>query len=394
MVRTPPCQFFAQEANMTDPVELTKELVKIDSCNPGTGERSVGDYIYMRLSKLGIPVKKQEVFPERFNLIAEIAGSESLPPFVMICHMDTVVVGEGWTEAPFEAEEKDGRIYGRGACDMKSGLACAISVFEELWENDVKPKRSVILIATVDEEAEMNGIRRVLEERLIPKDSFIMDLEPTELAVSVAHKGRIWYHVHSKGVTAHASTPWKGVDAIAAMAKFISTFHELVGQMPKHPEMGVNTVTFGQISGGYQPYVVPDRCMVTMDVRTVEPYTEKDISKLMSEAKSRTEAEFDGIELSWELTGNRPYVYGNKDSELCNAIISAYREVCGLDARPELFPGYTDTAVAAVALENVNCLSFGPGSLEMAHKPDEYVETRQIRLCKKVLHSAVERFCL
>ena len=378
---------------MTDPVELTKKLVAIESCNPGAGEGRLGTYIYERLDTLGLPVKKQEVFPGRFNIIAEIEGNPEKSPLVIICHMDTVVVGDGWTEAPFAAEEKNGRLYGRGACDMKSGLACALSALEELWKKGEKPERTVMFIATVDEEAEMSGIQAVLREKLIPQNSLIMDLEPTSLAVSVSHKGRIWYHVCVRGITAHASTPWKGIDAIAASAEFISALRGAVRGLTEHPEMGAPSVTFGQINGGYQPYVVPDLCKFTMDVRTVPPYSSDDIEALMMTAKSRVEENFTGIALSWECTGNRPYVHGNKDSELCAALSDAYRGICGRDAKAELFPGYTDTAVAAVALSNFNCVSFGPGSLEMAHKPDEYVETDEIILCDKILRSAISRLC-
>ena len=378
---------------MTDPVELTKKLVAIESCNPGVGEGRLGTYIYELLSALGLPVRKQEVFPGRFNIIAKIEGGSGKSPLVMICHMDTVVIGDGWTKAPFAAEEKNGRIYGRGACDMKSGLSCALSVLEELWEQGKKPERAVMFIATVDEEAQMSGIQAILREKLIPENSLIMDLEPTALAVSVSHKGRVWYHVRAHGVTAHASTPWKGIDAIAAAAEFISTLRGLVRGLPEQPEMGAPTVTFGQINGGYQPYVVPDLCEFTMDVRTVPPYSDKDIDALMLKTKSQVEANFPGIELSWEQTGNKPYVHGNKDSELCAALNNAYSGICGRDVKLELFPGYTDTAVAAVALNNFNCVSFGPGSLEMAHKPDEYVETEEIILCNKVLRSAIKRLC-
>ncbi len=378
---------------MTDPVELTKKLVTIESCNPGVGEGRLSDYIYERLETRGIPVRKQQVLPGRFNIMAKIVGSSQKPPLVLICHMDTVVLGDGWTVAPLAAEEKNGRIYGRGACDMKSGLACALSVFEELWEEGKKPERTVMFIATVDEEAEMKGIQEVLREGFIPEGSLMMDLEPTGLAVSVCHKGRIWYHVQVQGVTAHASTPWKGVDAIAAASEFISELRELITSLPEHPEMGATTVTFGQISGGYQPYVVPDLCKITLDVRTVPPYSEKDIEARLTEAMSRAESKFPGMKLWWECTGNRPYVYGNSASELCTALFGAYPEQCGQNARLELFPGYTDTAVAAVALNNYNCVSFGPGSLEMAHKPDEFVEVEQIILCKKILQSTINRLC-
>ena len=378
---------------MSDTIELTKQLVRINSCNPGECEEEIGNFIYSRLKDCGLTVKKQEVYSGRHNIIAEIKGDTELPPLAIICHMDTVVVGDGWTVDPFAADEKNGCIFGRGACDMKSGLACALSVIEETWESGKKLKRTLYFIATVDEEAEMNGIQAILSENYLPKDSLLMDMEPTSLAVATAHKGRIWYRVNVRGITAHASTPWKGIDAIAAAACFISKTRDFIYQMPVHPEMGSNTVTFGMIMGGYQPYVVPDYCTMTMDVRTVAPYTEQNIMELMKKAKDCVEMNFRGIEISWELTGNRPYVYGNKKFQLCTEICNAYQEVCGSEAHIELFPGYTDTAVAAVALGNENFISFGPGSLETAHRPDEYVKIDEINKCKKVLENAVKRLC-
>jgi succinyl-diaminopimelate desuccinylase len=378
---------------MTDTIELTKHLVRIKSCDPGEFEGEIGDFIFKRLAERGLTVRKQEVFSGRYNIIAEIKSESELPPLVILCHMDTVVVGDGWTEDPFAADEKNGLIFGRGACDMKSGLACGISVLEELWESGKKSERTLYFIATVDEEAEMSGIQAILRENFLPKDSLLMDLEPTSLSVATSHKGRIWFRVNVRGVTAHASTPWKGIDAIAAAAHFISIIHDLIYLMPEHAEMGSNTVTFGMIDGGYQPYVVPDYCTMTMDVRTVSPYTEQDISELMNRAKDLVDIKFPGIKISWELTGNRPYVCGNPKLNLCTEICNAYREVCGQEAHIELFPGYTDSAVAAAALGSENFVSFGPGSLEKAHKPDEYVKTDEINRCKMVLKNAVNRLC-
>ena len=378
---------------MIEPVELTKRLVGIKSCNPGEYEGGIGDFIFDRLNTLGLPVRRQQALPGRYNLIAEIKGKTELPPLVILCHMDTVVVGDGWTKAPFAAEEKDGRIYGRGACDMKSGLACALSVLEELWQRGLSPERTIYFMATVDEEAEMSGIQALIRENFIPDDCLLLDLEPTSLAVASSHKGRLWYHVRVGGITAHASTPWKGADAIAAASEFIAKVRGDIYKLPAHPDMGASTVTFGMINGGYQPYVVPDSCVFTMDVRTASPYSSKDIEALMLEAKKEAEAELPGVQITWEKTGDRPCVSGDRASPLCMAIEASFRELYGQEAHTALFPGYTDTAVASAALNNPKLVSFGPGALDMAHKPDEYVETDEIVRCKNILERAINKLC-
>ena len=110
-------------------VTMTKQMIQIESTDPGTYENAMADWITTQLAPYpNVRLSRQEVLPGRPNLIAELTGDPSLPALVMICHMDTVVVGDGWTLPPFDAIEKDGKIYGRGACDMKSGLACCLSI--------------------------------------------------------------------------------------------------------------------------------------------------------------------------------------------------------------------------------------------------------------------------
>ena len=111
----------------SDAMELTMNLVRIDSTDPGAYEGEIGEFIFQYLKGLDVPVIKKEVLPGRFNVMARLEGEEQAPALVYICHMDTVTTGEGWTVSPFGAEVIKGRIYGRGACDMKSGLACALS---------------------------------------------------------------------------------------------------------------------------------------------------------------------------------------------------------------------------------------------------------------------------
>ena len=116
---------------MMNAVELTRELIAVESTNPGMGESDMERFILRYLYGTGAALASEEVFPGRNNVMATLTGEEAAPSLVFVCHMDTVVEGPGWTRDPFGAEEEDGRIYGRGACDMKAGLACALVVFRE-----------------------------------------------------------------------------------------------------------------------------------------------------------------------------------------------------------------------------------------------------------------------
>ena len=375
--------------------ELTKELIRTDSTNPGSCESAVGNLISRRLSRLpGVTVETEEVFPCRFNVKAELPGNPDKPALVWICHMDTVVVGDGWTRDPFGAEEEDGRIYGRGACDMKSGLACALSAFaygaKRAAAGEV-PGRKVVFIGSVDEEDFMRGAEAAIRCGWVKQTDWVLDTEPTDGQIQVAHKGRTWFEVTVTGCTAHASMPWKGADAIAAMAELIRSVRLSVAALEPHPNLGPSTVTFGQIAGGYRPYVVPDSCKVWIDMRLVPPTDTEAARKILDEAAGRAGKEVPGITVSYQITGNRPYVEKHEEAPLLKQLGQACAFVTGREPVVGPFPGYTDTAVIAGILGNENCMSYGPGSLAQAHKPDEFVETADILRCEQVLKALVDQ---
>ncbi|MEY8355347.1 M20 family metallopeptidase [Lachnospiraceae bacterium 54-53] len=372
----------------SDAVSLTRSLIRIDSTDPGACETNIGEYIFDRLSSFHVPVVKKEVLPGRFNIMAKIKGAVDDPALVYICHMDTVTIGEGWTTDPLGAEVREGRIYGRGACDMKSGLACALSAFAAM-AGEVRsgrmPKHSFVFIGTVDEEDFMRGVEDVIKEGWVTSKSLVLDTEPTNGQIQVAHKGRTWFEITVTGVTAHASTPWKGADAIAAMAEIISFIRRRIGECPSHEDLGISTVTFGQIEGGYRPYVVPDRCRVWIDMRLVPPTDTEAAVKIVTEAIREASVQIPGITASLKVTGDRPCIEKDDSSRLLKALKAAAEESTGEQAKVTFFPGYTDTAVIAGKLHNPNCMSYGPGNLERAHKPDEFVPCEDILRCEEVL---------
>ena len=177
-------------------VTMTKQMIQIESTDPGTYENAMADWITTQLAPYpNVRLSRQEVLPGRPNLIAELTGDPSLPALVMICHMDTVVVGDGWTLPPFDAIEKDGKIYGRGACDMKSGLACCLSAFqyaaETLQTSGKTPKQTLKLICSMDEEDFMRGSEACIQAGWVTDHDWVIDAEPTNGQIQMAHKGRM-----------------------------------------------------------------------------------------------------------------------------------------------------------------------------------------------------------
>ncbi len=377
-------------------IELTKQLVRIDSSNPGKCEEGVFSFLKKYLEDLQIQeirIQTEEVLPNRNNLMAVLPGKAENPELVFICHMDTVPVGSGWSVDSFDGEIADGKLYGRGACDMKSGLACALAVFANAAKKSREdvPKRTLKFIATADEEGDMAGVEKALQSGWITPGCMVADLEPTDGKIQGDHKGRCWFKIRVNGIAAHASTPWKGEDAVAAMAFVIMAVRRKVASFLPHWKMGNSTAVFGTVHGGTQSYQVPGECTATVDIRLTPPYTSKDAVQAVEEAIAEATREFPKMNGEYQITGDRPYIEMDADSVLLRELQVSCKNVCNGEAAVTTFPGYTDTAVIAGKLGKADCLSYGPGNLERAHKPDEYVPMEDIKRCVAVYADLTDR---
>ena len=183
---------------------------------------------------------------------------------------------------------------------MKSGLACCLSAFSYAAQKSIStpPRRTLKLICTVDEEDFMRGSERCIQSGWVTKEDWILDAEPTNGQIQVAHKGRTWYEITVTGHTAHASTPWKGADAVAAMAEIIHEIRTAIQNAPTHLDLGQSTVTFGQIEGGYRPYVVPDQCKLWINMRLVPPLCTEQTNRIVQQAIENTQTTVPGIHAS------------------------------------------------------------------------------------------------
>ena len=380
---------------------LTQGLVRIDSSDPGAYEGEIERYIKVlveaQLERLSHPVlhavqvEELEVLTGRRNLMVTVPGLSDEPRLVYICHMDTVTLGDGWDAdiTPLGAVVRDGKLYGRGACDMKGGLACAIAALvhtlERVAADGALPRRGFSLICSVDEEDFMRGSEAAIDAGWVGSREWVLDTEPTDGQIQVAHKGRTWFEIEMAGVTAHASQPWKGADAVAAMAEVVCSLRRAFVALPAHDELGSSTITFGQIEGGYRPYVVPDHAKVWVDMRLTPPTDTAAATRMVEQAIAGAEAAVPGCHRSYTVTGDRPAIERDPNSPLLAALKCAADDVTDADTTVGFFTGYTDTAVIAGKTGNRNCMSYGPGSLALAHKPNEYVPHADIVRCQQVL---------
>lgn len=385
---------------------LAQELVRIDSSDPGAYEGEVEHFIKglieQQLAQLDSPaldavqIAELEVLPGRRNLMVTVPGLSDEPRLVYICHMDTVTLGDGWDAGipPLGAIVRDDKLYGRGACDMKGGLACAIAALvhtlERVAADGALPRRGFSLICSVDEEDFMRGSEAAIAAGWVGSREWMLDTEPTDGQIQVAHKGRTWFEIEMTGVTAHASQPWKGADTVAAMAEVVCALRHAFAALPVHDELGSSTITFGQIEGGYRPYVVPDHAKVWVDMRLTPPTDTAAATRMVEQAIAGAEAAVPGCHGSYTVTGDRPAIERDPSSPLLAALKRAADDATDADTTVSFFTGYTDTAVIAGKTGNRNCMSYGPGSLALAHKPNEYVPHADIVRCQNVLIALVD----
>ena len=371
-------------------VALTQKLIRIESTNPGAFEYKVSDFVYDFLAQTGADVLRHEVKDGRCNIVATLKGEQSGPRLVYICHQDTVPLGDGWHHDPLAAEIIDGRMYGRGSCDMKSGLAAGMLAFRNIAAMGKKLKHDFLFIASMDEEDIMIGADKLIADGIVRADDYVLDAEPTNGAIKVAHKGKTWFRLDAKGVACHASTPEKGSDAVAALSVVICAINRRLRALPVHPELGPCAATFGIINGGLNLNIVPGECYCTIDMRLTPPTTNEQSIRLVEEAIAEGCANVPGTSCTYTVLAQRPAVEKDNDSYLLKMLRAATKDVTGEEAPVDFFPGYTDTAVIAATTGNRNCMSYGPGDLFYAHKPNEFVELDDITRCTRVMTRLAE----
>jgi succinyl-diaminopimelate desuccinylase len=384
-------------ANIHPTVELTRDLVRIPSENPATSESGVGDFVYRWLASVpGLIVERHEVRPGRANVVARLTSGSPAPAMAMLAHMDTVPVGDGWTHDPFGGQIVDGLLYGRGSCDMKAGLAVVMSVLAAAARSGRKPRRDILVCATVDEEgSHMLGGNDLIARGVVDGSSLVVATEPTDLNVIVAHKGLVWMEVETQGKLAHAGNPQFGVDAVRAAAEFVTRFHRAIAELQyPHEMLGRPTVTFSHASGGIKTNVVPEHARLELDIRLPPPMTIAQVHAMVATCARAVEAEIPGAVVRFQQFNNeRPPVEADASSEIVVAMANAVRTVTGAPGKLAGFPAYTDASVVQARTGNRTAVVFGPGRLAQAHTVDEYVPVDHIEKAEAIMARSVDLLC-
>lgn len=372
--------------------ELLKKLISINSVNPtltpgGSGERAIAEFVHGFFRELGIPSRIQEIGPGRANVIAWIKGRRPGAPKLMLNgHLDTVG-GEGMTVPPFEGVEKDGKIFGRGAADMKGGVAAAMMAMKALALGE-GPEGDVIFTGVADEEYASIGTEAIVRE--YHADAAIV-CEPTGGEIHIAHKGFIWATLETFGKAAHGSRPAEGIDAIFKMGRVIAGVEKLHRdlQAKRHPVTGAPSVHASLIAGGRELSTYPDYCRLQVERRTIPGEGPGEFEAELREMLGAMAAGDPEFKYNLELFFIRSAYEIEVDHPLVRTLRSAAVNTVGRNLPTAGASYWADTAVLGAA--GIPGVLFGPGG-EGIHGAEEYVYLDQVMDCARIITRAALDF--
>jgi acetylornithine deacetylase/succinyl-diaminopimelate desuccinylase family protein len=356
-----------------DPViALLADLVRINSVNPsyegGQSEAGVVNYLREYFLRNSIDTWQQDAFPGRPNLIARLPGENSSRRLVFEAHTDTVSIG-GMTIPPFDPVISEGRLYGRGSCDTKAGLAAMAHAAVSLKAAGIVPPCEVWVVAAADEEFSFGGVRRLLQG--LEAAAAIVS-EPTQMRVAVASKGVLRWRIQCRGRAAHSSRPQTGINAITNMARVILALEEDGARLSSttHPLLGNATLNVGIIEGGLQVNIVPDLCAIELDRRLLPGET---IPKVLAHYRGLIDPSLDA---HFEMPMLEDEAFETScETDLVRCALRVSHEV-GMDPEPLGVPFGTDASkFSRAGIPSIIC---GPGSIDLAHGAVEYVEISQV----------------
>ncbi|SMX25978.1 Succinyl-diaminopimelate desuccinylase [Pelagimonas phthalicica] len=414
------------ELKRDDMVALLQDLIRIPTLNPpGENYREICDYLEKRLKPKGFDCQliraegapgDSDTYP-RWNIIARREGTRPGDCVHFNSHTDVVEVGQGWTRDPFGAELEDGRVYGRGACDMKGGLAASIIAAEAFLEQNPDFHGAVEISGTADEESGgYGGVAYLAEKGFFDPSRVQHVIIPEPLGhdcICLGHRGGWWAEIETKGEIAHGCMPFLGDCAVRHMAAVLDLFEQKLfpamaaryTEMPVIPEgarqstMNINSIHGGQPEQpadytGLPSHCVPDSCRIVIDRRF-----------LIEEGLDATQTEI--VELLEHLKATRPgFDYSlreinrvipsmtAKDAPVVTTVHGAIHDVLGQDPIYVASPGSYDQKHIDRIGKLKNCIAYGPGDLEMAHKPDEFITVDDMMDSAKVMGRSLEKLLL
>ena len=359
--------------------EILSSLVRIDTCQPEGNEERLVDWI---IERLPAKVKYTRISHggRRASLVVKIAGKAKEGGIALIGHVDTVTCGNAneWKDPPHQAAIREGKLYGRGAADMKGGDAAMLLVLEQLCREEICPEKPVYFCFTADEENQGMGIRAVADGGFLNTVDEVLICEPSDGRISICEKGAFWLSVSVDGVSSHASRPDLGVNAVEAAYTFAEQIKQYINAKAPHPILGSATASVTRLTGGIMTNMIPPHAELEMDIRTVPGISHSDILAHVKTSAENLKERFPGIGMDISVTNDRPAVETEEDNACVRRILKLAGEM-GMDPTPRGTYFYTDASQLIPGFPAPFVIA-GPGDDKLAHCTDEYIEISSVAL--------------
>lgn len=377
--------------NEDELVRWTQDLVRIPSVyrpERNEAEEPAAQWVAAKCRAMGLETHWEMVAPGRPNVIA-LYGQPGGKCLMFEGHTDVVTEGDrtAWQHDPFGAKIVDGKVYGRGANDMKSGLVAALIAIKAIKESGVKLPGEILLGALVDEEGRMSGVKHFVQQGWARRVSACLVCEPEENHVCISQKGVMWVKIRTLGKMSHGAMPLTGINPMYQMAELLEALKRLeaaeivrVGQDPCLGQPSISPTAIRapiEGAGEEQNNVIPAVCRVTLDIRLIPGQTPKDMAARIRAVLADLQAQDPTFQAELTVIESRPPTATAKMEFVVQALASAIREVAGREPVYGGVPGTTDGTILH-AWAGVPIVTCGPGSIGVPHQVDEYLEIAQL----------------
>jgi acetylornithine deacetylase/succinyl-diaminopimelate desuccinylase family protein len=369
--------------------DITSDLISYPTISPKGNERECAKYIFDYLRDLKVEdseIDLQEFDGTRANVVATF-GATKEPGLLLSGHMDVVPAGDTklWHSDPFRAIVKDGRLYGRGAADMKGGLASIIKAVENMAKANIL-KRKLVFVATSGEESGFVGLEKLIQNSIINSKSAtcVVIGEPTNLVPGRTHRGIYRIRVNFFGRSSHAAKPELGINAVEFASRFVVKLEGVRNELSqtKDPLLGVTTLTPTMMSGGIGENVIPPNAEVVLDSRRLPVHSSELIRSKVEQLCHDLKIDHQITELVNHKPLNTPE--GNFLTKLAESITGQHAVPCAFGTEGSLYGGDL----------NLPTIVIGPGAIEQIHVDDEFVELSQIEEAVSIYSSFIRQICL
>jgi succinyl-diaminopimelate desuccinylase len=394
-------------------IRWVQELTRIPSVwkpETGEGEEAAARWVEARCREIGLETRFEFVAPGRPNVIAFYTTTDGRPPsavrrrtLMFEGHTDVVTEGDPalWTDPPFSATLRDGRIYGRGANDMKAGLVCALAALKAIAQSGVRLNGDLMLGAVCDEEGQMLGIKHFIERGWADRVTAAIVCEPEENHLCIAQKGVMWIRCVIRGVMAHGAMPLTGVNSVYPLARFLTLVHSLeereIARHGRHEYLGqpsiTPTIVASPMRGAGEPQnnVMPGASECVLDFRLIPGQNPEALAQQVEQMLKAVVGVDERLRYELDVLEVRHPTKTDRAEPVVVALDSAYRDLTGREPTYGGVPGSTDGTILN-ARKGIPIVTCGPGDIHIPHHVDEWVSVAEITQAARLYVLAALRY--